>query len=99
MLTGVLALQDAGLGWDGEMRHLPSVGVPTAGTATGPCLIVKQDNNGATFVISDNPLSWAGAGARASRTFAESSREPIAASTYRPEARARPAAGNRARVV
>ena len=59
ILTAVLALQDAELGWDGEMRHLPSVGVPTDGTATEPYLIVKQDNNGATFVISANPLSWA----------------------------------------
>jgi hypothetical protein len=52
----------AGLGWDGEMRHLPSVGVPTDRTATEPCLIVKQDNNGATFVICANSLSWAEAG-------------------------------------
>lgn len=58
-LTAVLALQDAGLGWDGEMRHLPSVGVPTDRTAAEPCLIVKQDNNGDTFVISTNPLDWA----------------------------------------
>jgi hypothetical protein len=62
ILTAVLALQDAGLGWDGEMRHLPSVGVPTDRTATEPYLIVKQDNNGDTFVISANPASWAEAG-------------------------------------
>jgi hypothetical protein len=62
ILTAVLALQDAGLGWDGEMRHLPSVGVPTDGTIPEPYLIVKQDNNGATFVVSANHLSWAEAG-------------------------------------
>lgn len=59
ILAAVLALQDAALGWDGEMRHLPSVGVPTDGTATRPYLIVKQDNNGATFVITADSLSWA----------------------------------------
>jgi hypothetical protein len=62
ILTAVLALQDARLGWDGEMRHLPSVGVPTDGTAQEPYLIVKQDSNGATFVVSANPLSWAETG-------------------------------------
>jgi hypothetical protein len=69
ILTAVLALQDAGLGWDGDMRHLPSVGVPSDRTATEPCLIVKQDNNGDTFVISADPLAWPRPGASESRTF------------------------------
>jgi hypothetical protein len=44
------------VGWDGDMRHLPSVGcLPTPPDVT-PYLLVKQDNNGTTFVISDAEL-------------------------------------------
>ena len=53
-LQAVLALNDAAgdVGWRGDMRHLPMVGgLPTPGRST-PYLIVKQDNNGDTFIIS-----------------------------------------------
>jgi hypothetical protein len=53
-LQAVLALADAAseVGWRGDMRHLPSAGaLPTSPTAT-PFLVVKQDNNGDTFVIT-----------------------------------------------
>ena len=59
-LRAVLALADAAeqVGWDGDMRHLPSVGcLPTPPDVT-PYLLVKQDNNGTTFVISDAELPW-----------------------------------------
>jgi hypothetical protein len=35
------------------MRHLPSVGAVLVPPDSNPYLVVKQDNNGATFVISD----------------------------------------------
>lgn len=53
-LEAILALADAAtaIGWDGDMRHLPSAGaLPTPPAAT-PFLVVKQDNNGDTFVIT-----------------------------------------------
>jgi hypothetical protein len=56
-LQAVLALADAAseVGWDGDMRHLPMVGgLPTPGHTT-PYLMVKQDNNGDTFVITTEP--------------------------------------------
>jgi hypothetical protein len=61
ILQAVLALQDAAaqVGWRGDMRHLPSVGIPPAGTDEDPHLVVKQDNNGATFIIGNTPLPWA----------------------------------------
>ncbi|WP_327040582.1 hypothetical protein OG400_23570 [Micromonospora ureilytica] len=37
----------------GEMRHLPSVGAVLAPPESHPYLVVKQDNNGTTFVISN----------------------------------------------
>jgi hypothetical protein len=54
VLQAVLALADAApeVGWRGDMRHLPSVGgLPTTPAAT-PYLVIKQDDNGATFVIT-----------------------------------------------
>lgn len=39
------------------MRHLPSVGVALNPPATNPYLVVKQDNNGTTFVISSAELA------------------------------------------
>lgn len=61
MLRAVLALRDAAdqVGWRGDMRHLPSVSIPAIGTNDAPHLVVKQDDNGATFVVSDDPLPWA----------------------------------------
>jgi hypothetical protein len=53
-IQAILALADAGpaIGWQGDMRHLPSAGaLPTPPAAT-PFLVVKQDNNGDTFVIT-----------------------------------------------
>ena len=54
-LQAILALNDAAAAvrWSGEMRHLPSVGVALSPPGTNPYLVVKQDNNGTTFVISD----------------------------------------------
>ena len=51
----MLALADVAdhVRWDGEMRHLPSVGAVPAPPESHPYLVVKQDNNGTTFVISD----------------------------------------------
>jgi hypothetical protein len=53
-LQAVLALADAGpaIGWQGDMRHLPSAGALPTPPATVPFLVVKQDDNGATFVIT-----------------------------------------------
>ena len=59
-LQAVLALADAdALHWRGDMRHLPMVGgLPTVGCTT-PYLVVKQENNGDTFLITptDN-IRW-----------------------------------------
>jgi hypothetical protein len=54
-LQAVLALADVAdhVRWDGEMRHLPSVGAVLAPPASHPYLVVKQENNGTTFVISE----------------------------------------------
>src|SRR5262249_6237098 len=53
-LQAVLALADtaAQVRWDGDMRHQPSVGATLAPPETFPYLVVKQDNNGTTFVVS-----------------------------------------------
>jgi hypothetical protein len=59
-LQAVLALADAtALHWRGDMRHLPTVrGLPTAGS-TAAYLVVKQDHNGDTILITpaDN-MRW-----------------------------------------
>jgi hypothetical protein len=40
------------------MRHLPSAGaLPTPGQTT-PFLVVKQDGDGATFIICDDEMPW-----------------------------------------
>jgi hypothetical protein len=54
-LQAVLALADVAdhVRWDGEMRHLPSVGAVLAPPESHPYLVIKQDNNGTTFVISN----------------------------------------------
>jgi hypothetical protein len=59
-LQAVLALADAAthVRWDGDMRHLPSVGAVLIPPETSPYLVVKQDNNGTTFVVSNHPLPW-----------------------------------------
>jgi hypothetical protein len=52
-LRAVLALATAAptVGWDGDMRHLPFVGhLPTSPFVTR-YLVVKQDNNGDTFLV------------------------------------------------
>jgi hypothetical protein len=61
-LQAVLALADAAvqLRWDGDMRHLPSVGAVLVPPESIPYLVVKQDNNGTTFVISAIELPWHG---------------------------------------
>src|SRR5229473_3415587 len=53
-LRAVLALAQAAptVGWRGDMRHLPLIGhLPTSPLVTR-YLVVKQDNNGDTFLIS-----------------------------------------------
>jgi hypothetical protein len=61
VLQAVLALQDSAeqIGWRGDMRHLPSVSIPSVGTNDTTHLVVKQDDNGTTFLISSTPLPWA----------------------------------------
>lgn len=52
-LQAVLALAATArlVGWRGDMRHLPHVGhLPTRPFVTR-CLVVKQDNNGDTFLV------------------------------------------------
>lgn len=53
-LQAILALADAAtaIGWHGDMRHLPSAGALPTPPAAAPFLVVKQDNNGDTFVIT-----------------------------------------------
>jgi hypothetical protein len=59
-LQAVLALADtaAQVRWNGDMRHQPSVGATLDPPGTCPYLVVKQDNNGTTFVVSAAPLPW-----------------------------------------
>ena len=56
-ITALLALADAAadVGWRGDMRHLPMVGVLPTSYQTTPYLVIKQDDNGATFIITDVP--------------------------------------------
>jgi hypothetical protein len=53
-LQTVLALADAApaVGWRGDMRHLPAVGVMPTPPGTTAYLVVKQDDNGVTFVVT-----------------------------------------------
>jgi hypothetical protein len=53
-LQAILALADAApaVGWRGDMRHLPAVGVMLTPPSTTAYLVVKQDDNGATFVVT-----------------------------------------------
>jgi len=57
-LQAVFALADTAtqVRWTGDMRHLPSVGATLAPPSTSPYLVVKQDNNGTTFVVADVEL-------------------------------------------
>jgi hypothetical protein len=59
-LQAVLALADtaAHMRWDGDMRHLPSIGAIPTPTGIHPYLVIKQDNNGTTFVISSAEVPW-----------------------------------------
>ena len=54
-LQAVLALAQVAptVGWKGDMRHLPMVGHLPASPFVGRYLVVKQDNNGDTFLISE----------------------------------------------
>jgi hypothetical protein len=58
-LQAILALNDAAAAvrWNGDMRHIPSVGVALNPPGTNPYLVVKQDNNGTTFVIASDELA------------------------------------------
>lgn len=57
-LQAVLALADTAtqVRWSGELRHLPSVGATLTPPGTSPYLVVKQDNNGTTFIVADVEL-------------------------------------------
>lgn len=59
-LQAILALADAApaVGWRGDMRHLPAVGVMLTPPSTTPYLVVKQDDNGATFVVTATETPW-----------------------------------------
>ena len=59
-LQAILALADAAptVGWRGDMRHLPDVGVIPTPPRTTPYLVVKQDDNGATFVVTTTETPW-----------------------------------------
>lgn len=59
-VQAVLALADVGsqVCWEGDMRHLPSAGVVLTAGGTSPYLVVKQDNNGETFVVTDIRAAW-----------------------------------------
>jgi hypothetical protein len=59
-LQAVLALADAApaIGWRGDMRHLPSVGVMPTPPGVTPYLVVKQDNNGDTFIVTAVETPW-----------------------------------------
>jgi hypothetical protein len=56
-MTAILALADASsdVGWRGDMRHLPMVGVLSTRHQATPYLVVKQDGNGVTFIVTDAP--------------------------------------------
>jgi hypothetical protein len=59
-LRAVLALVKASpaVGWRGDMRHLPLAGhLPTSPFVTR-YLVIKQDNNGDTFLICEEDPSW-----------------------------------------
>ncbi len=59
-LQAVLALADAApqVRWNGDMRHLPSAAATLMPPDAYPYLVVKQDNNGTTFVVSSVALPW-----------------------------------------
>ncbi|MCX5070771.1 hypothetical protein OOJ91_33545 [Micromonospora lupini] len=55
----ILALADAKVDWDGDMRHEPYVGaVPNGDGGTATYLVVKQEGNGGTFVVSNVRMAW-----------------------------------------
>jgi len=60
VLTAVLALTDAAdqVGWRGDVRHLPMVGVLSTSYQTTPYLVVEQDDDGATFIITQAEPDW-----------------------------------------
>ncbi|ROO59110.1 hypothetical protein EDC02_0897 [Micromonospora sp. Llam0] len=67
-LQAVLALADAApnIGWHGDMRHLPSVGVIPDPPAVTAYLVVKQDDNGTTFIVTASDTTWLDSHAAAS---------------------------------
>ncbi len=58
-LRAVLALAQAAptVGWNGDMRHLPLVGRLPTSPFVNRYLLVKQDNNGDTFLICQADLA------------------------------------------
>lgn len=65
-ITAILTLADAAdtVSWDGDMRHLPLVGALPTRPASTPYLVIKQDNNGDTFIVTDAGPDWIGPIAR-----------------------------------
>ncbi|PWR16797.1 hypothetical protein DKT69_03710 [Micromonospora sicca] len=59
-IWAVLALADSTVGWEGDMRHQPYIGgVPAGdGGTTHRYMVVKQDNDGYTFIVSQAPMPW-----------------------------------------
>lgn len=59
-LQALFALQDAGTYWEGDCPGGPLVGVLPSpeGFETSPYLVVKQSNNGTTFLVSEFPLTF-----------------------------------------
>jgi hypothetical protein len=59
-LRALLALADAAdqVAWNGDMRHLPLIGVLPTSYQTTPYLVIKQDNNGDTFLVTEAEPDW-----------------------------------------
>jgi hypothetical protein len=59
-MQAILALADAAhhVGWRGDMRHMPAVGALPTPPATTAYLVVKQNDNGATFLITAADVPW-----------------------------------------
>jgi hypothetical protein len=67
VLQAILARADAAptVNWRGHMSHLTAVGVILTPPSTTPYLVVKQDDNGATFVVTTTETPWIAADAAA----------------------------------
>ncbi len=57
-LRALFALEDAKTCWEGGFRGQPYVGSLPLPPEASPYLVVKQDNNGTTFIVSEVPLGY-----------------------------------------